>query len=312
LPLLMIFIDGLGLGVADPEINPLAGDVMPFLKELHGGLPFILDTLRTGYHTTNLICRPTETTLGVAGLPQSATGQTVIFSGVNAARVAGRHISGFPTPTLCRILQEKSIFKVLNEAGFRTRFANVFTREYFEIVERGKWWHSVTTTAALAGGRRLLMVEDLQAGVAVYQDITNGQLQERGYAIPLIEPEEAAANLVRQVIQNDFTLFEYFQTDHCGHRQDWDGARVILRRLDRFLAAIFRQMDEARLDLLLVSDHGNIEDLSAKTHTFNPVPTLALGKRATEFDGIDSLLDIYPAVLRYFQPGFGGLNGFSR
>jgi 2,3-bisphosphoglycerate-independent phosphoglycerate mutase len=302
LPLLMIFIDGLGLGVADPEINPLAGKDMPFLRELCGGRPFTLDTFRTGYSTDNLLCLPLETTLGVAGLPQSATGQTVIFSGVNAARVAGRHISGFPTPALARIIQEKSIFKVLNEAGFRTRFANTFTREYFEMVERGKWWHSATTIAALAGGRRLLLLEDLQAGVAVYQDITNEQLRERGYALPLIEPEEAAANLVRQATRNDFTLFEYFQTDHCGHRQDWDGARAILRRLDRFLAALFRQMDEARLDLLLVSDHGNIEDLSVKTHTFNPVPALVLGKRAAEFDGIVSLLDIYPAVLRYFQP----------
>jgi 2,3-bisphosphoglycerate-independent phosphoglycerate mutase len=312
LSLLMIFIDGLGLGVADPEINPLAGDVMPFLRKFCGGKLFTLDTFRTGYHTSNLLCRPTAATLGVAGLPQSATGQTVIFSGVNAAQVAGRHISGFPTPALSRILQEKSIFKILHEAGFRTRFANAFTREYFEMIERGKWWHSVTTTAALAGGRRLLLVEDLQAGVAVYQDITNNQLREMGYALPLIEPEEAAANLVRQATRNDFTLFEYFQTDHCGHQQDWDWAGAILRRLDRFLAALFRQLDEARLDLLLVSDHGNIEDLSVKTHTFNPVPTLAAGERVAEFDGIDSLLDIYPAVLRYFLPGFGGLNGFSR
>jgi 2,3-bisphosphoglycerate-independent phosphoglycerate mutase len=301
LPLVMLFIDGLGLGLADPAINPLAGNAIPFLGELFGGQPFTLDTVKTGLSRSNLVCRPAETTLGVAGLPQSATGQTVIFSGVNAAQVGGRHINGFPTQALRRILRERSIFKILNAAGFRTVFANAFTKEYFEKAERGKLRHSVTTTAALAGDCRLLMVEDLQAGVAIYQDITNEQLRERGYSLPLIEPEEAAANLVKLASRNDYTLFEYFQTDRCGHKQDWDWARKILRRMDRFLATIVRQMDEAGLDLLIISDHGNIEDLSVKTHTLNPVPALAIGKRAGEFDGIRSLTDIYPAVLGYFK-----------
>ncbi|HEX3046099.1 MAG TPA: alkaline phosphatase family protein, partial [Bacillota bacterium] len=229
------------------------------------------------------------------------TGQTVLFTGVNAAQVAGRHINGFPTRALRELLNECSMFKVLNQYGFRAVFANIFTKEYFDAVSRGKWRHSVTTTAAMAGDCRLFMLPDLEVGRGVFQDITNEILRERGYEVPLLEAETAAHNLVNTAFENDFTLFEYFQTDHCGHQQDWEWAGRILNRLDRFLGVIAANLGERRLDLLVVSDHGNIEDLSVKTHTRNPVPTIAVGDRALEFNQIQSLMDIYPAVMRYFR-----------
>lgn len=300
MPLLMLFVDGLGLGVTDAKINPLTSAGMLFWRERFQGQPLTADTVGAGITTEHFICRPTDANLNVPGLPQSATGQTAIFTGVNAARMAGRHISGFPTKALRRIIAEHSLFKQLKQAGRQAVFANVFTKEYFETTKRGRWRHSVTTTAALAANCELLLIPDLLAGAAVYQDIINEQLQAKGYHLPLLRPEEAADNLLRLAARNDFTLFEYYQTDRCGHRQDWELARELLNRLDRFIGALTEPMDQIGLDLLIVSDHGNIEDLTVKTHTLNQTPTMAIGVRAAEFGEIKTLLDIYPAVLRYF------------
>lgn len=299
MPLVMVFIDGLGLGVNDPGVNPLAAAEMPFFRRLLAGLPLTAETVGIGLKAPELVINPTDASLNTPGLPQSATGQTAIFTGINAARIAGRHVNGFPTKALREVLRSHSIFKIISQAGQRGVFANTFTDQYFETVERGKWRHSVTTTAALAGGRRLLMVPDLIRGEAVYQDITGEMLREKGYDIAIVTPEEAAAHLLKQAAQNDFTLFEYFQTDHCGHSQDYQLALALLNRLDHFLGTIAGHLAADGLDLLVVSDHGNIEDLTVKTHTFNQVPTIGIGAKIRPFESIRSLTDIYPAVLEY-------------
>jgi 2,3-bisphosphoglycerate-independent phosphoglycerate mutase len=299
LPLLMVFIDGVGLGVDDPKVNPLIIAEMPFIRSLLSGMPLSAATIKEGWITSTTVIKPTDASLNTAGLPQSATGQTSLFTGLNAATIAGRHISGFPTKLLRELLRNASIFKMIHQTGRRAVFANTFTDSYFETVERGKWRHSVTTTAALAGGCRLLMPPDLMRGESIYQDITNERLRESGYEIPLFEPEEAAANLVKVAAKNDFTLFEYFQTDRCGHRQDYHRAVILLNRLDRFLAAISAGLEQQQLTLMVVSDHGNIEDLGVKTHTLNRVPTITLGGDLSKFEKINSLLDIYPAVLDF-------------
>jgi 2,3-bisphosphoglycerate-independent phosphoglycerate mutase len=298
-PLIMVFIDGLGLGTDDPNINPLVTAEMPFIKSFLAGKSLTAKAVAAGITREGLVIRPTDTTLGVAGIPQSATGQTTLFTGVNAAKLAGRHINGFPTRALRAVIDEYSIFKVVNEAGQRAIFANTFTKEYFDIVARGKWRHSASTTAALAGNSKILLIPDLLNGEAVFQDITNEHLRERGYEAPLIEPEEAAGHLIKQAVKNDFTLFEYFQTDHCGHDQDWDRALLLLNRLDRFINVLATQSIKNEISLLIVSDHGNIEDLSIKPHTYNPVPTIVIGKNAMVFKEVSTLLDIYPKVLEF-------------
>jgi hypothetical protein len=293
----MIFIDGFGLGSDDRSGNPFTIAAMPFIKGLLGGEGMTRIHIGEGVLRSHLVIRPTDAGLDVTGIPQSATGQTALFTGINVAKITGRHINGFPTKLLREVLQRGNLFKAVNRSGLRAVFANIFTEEYFQAVERGQWRHSVTTTAALAGGCHFLLIPDLLHGKGVFQDITNEQLRERGYDVPILEPETAALNLIRQASQNDFTLFEYFQTDHCGHDQNWDLALVLLNRLDRFLHTIAGQLTDYNLDLLVVSDHGNIEDLSIKTHTTNLVPTIAIGKGAARFAGVSSLPDIYPKVL---------------
>lgn len=291
----MIFIDGLGLGVDDPEINPLAKGDQPFIHNIIRGA-LTQKNVNNGIEKPDLIVKTIDASLGMPGLPQSATGQSSLFTGINAAQVVGRHINGFPTKALRAILEKESIFKKINQTGRKGVFANTFTKEYLEIVRRGRWRHSASTTAALAGNCQLLMVEDLKQGYAVYQDLTNEQLRQKYYSVPLITPEIAGANLVRQAKLNDFTLFEYFQTDRCGHAQDRELAMALLNRLDRFIGTVVGEMP-SDFSLIITSDHGNIEDLSIKTHTLNPVPLMVFGPGAIKFKKVESLPDICPLIL---------------
>jgi 2,3-bisphosphoglycerate-independent phosphoglycerate mutase len=68
-----------------------------------------------------------------------------------------------------------------------------------------------------------------------------------------------------------------------------------------FLKGILESFDYEKDILLMISDHGNIEDLSVKTHTMNPVPLIVVGKQHPHFSSrIKNLTHITPAVISYF------------
>ena len=53
--------------------------------------------------------------------------------------------------------------------------------------------------------------------------------------------------------------------------------------------------------VILTSDHGNLEDLSARGHTSNPVPVLIIGPseiRQRFAQDLTDLTSFYPGVLR--------------
>ena len=66
---------------------------------------------------------PIDAALGIEGLPQSATGQTALFTGVNALQLVGMHISAFPTQDLRDTIAEHSFLKRAHEAGYHVTFA---------------------------------------------------------------------------------------------------------------------------------------------------------------------------------------------
>ena len=211
----LVFLDGVGLGADDPGLNPLARvDTLPNLGRLMGRRLLPLDFPWQNERGGGVAV---DATLGVPGLPQSATGQVSLLTGVNAQAALGRHQNGFPGKLLQGILAEHSIFRRFQERGQPSTFANAFTAEYFAAVATGRWRHSATTLASLAGGVRLRLLADLLAGQAVYQDLTRETLIQRGYDVPLSTPEDAGGTLARIAAEFDFTLFEYFQTDLAGH-----------------------------------------------------------------------------------------------
>lgn len=61
-------------------------------------------------------------------------------------------------------------------------------------------------------------------------------------------------------------------------------------------------MDLNKEVFVIVSDHGNIEDLSIPTHTMNPVPVFFITNTKTfPKNKITAITDILPAVLDFFR-----------
>jgi hypothetical protein len=297
---LLIFIDGLGLGDNDPAANPLVRFDPPFFRRLFGG-PLSRDL---GLILSDAACLvPTDARLGVPGLPQSATGQTTIFTGVNAPQRMGCHILGFPGPSLAEIIAGHGIMRELAADGFSVTSANMYTADYLELVARRQRRHSVTTLTILGAGLPLRSKREMAAGEAVYQDITNEMLPRFGVTdVPPVSPAEAGRRLAGLTRCHSFTMFEYFQTDRQGHKNDWALAEKIVATLDGFLTAVCEAVRDSLV--IITSDHGNFEDFTVKTHTLNPVPTILLGPGCREAAAaVRDLTDIKPAVIAYLKEG---------
>lgn len=273
-------MDGLGLGSDDPSVNPIHGGCCPVLERL-----LKQDSV------------PVDARLGVRGLPQSATGQAALLTGVNAAAAVGRHVEGLPGPELRKIIQADNLFIQLKKRGYRSTFANAYHTDDIEEV-KSRRRQSVTTVASLAAFGAVRKTDDMLANRAVYQDLSREFLRARGYEGPLVSPRESAAHLLEIAGEHDFTLFEYFQTDLMAHKGTADDVRRVLSRLNEFLEVLLAWPRAPGRLFLLTSDHGNIEDSRTKVHTENPVPLVAIGEGAEVMKaGVKSLIDFVPALL---------------
>lgn len=302
---LMIFVDGFGLGRL--EKNPIVAAKTPYLDKLLGGHrlwngPFLEGGSVLQQGMTRLF--PMDSSLAVPGVPQSATGQTTIWTGVNAAKALGYHLNAYPNGALREIIAESSIFKQLADKGKRVMFANAFTHEFEKLVDEGTKKPTASTLSALAGGVVLRRIPELLAGKAVYQDMTNKILREQGLDIPLISPYAAGQNLGRLMLEYDFTLYEFFQTDVKGHKQRWEESIELVELLDELvggLLSVLETEEDEDTAWLLISDHGNIEDFAVKGHTTNPVPALCWANRSLDWPEWTKLEDITPGILKLLQ-----------
>ena len=236
--------------------------------------------------------------LGVPGLPQSATGQTTLFTGINAPQYMQRHVEGFPGPSLRTLITGSNLLLDLRRRGQRVRFANGYFSESVEEI-RARRFKSVTTVASLTCPETICLRDDLLANQAVFHDITRATMRPRGYTGPLVTPQAAAEHLIQIALSNDFTLFEFFLTDLSGHSRSFAEAVDTLALLDAFLAPVFVMAAEQEILVVLTSDHGNIEFMQAHGHTLNPVPLIAQGPGAEEMQhNATSLMDITPRLMK--------------
>ena len=292
---ILLLIDGLGLGPADPALNPVTSGVCPRLQAL----------LRE-------VAVPVDATMGVAGVPQSATGQTALLTGVNTARRCGRHVAGFPGRVLREVLSSGTLYDHLAGLGFVCTFANAYYVSDVDEVRQHRR-QSVTTVAALQAFGRVRDTRALLRNEAVYHDLTRLSLRDRGYAGPLISPAEAAAHLMALARRHDLTLFEYFQTDRAGHAGDAAEIARVLGELDRFLAALLEGWREPPALLVLCSDHGNIESGNSTSHSLCPVPFVALGHGAHALRArVKSVLDVTPALVALYGRGVAQRGGHGK
>jgi hypothetical protein len=295
-----VFVDGVGAGTPDPDHNPLArGDFLLSRFEDGAGAPL------PGGGRAVLA----NATLGVAGRPQSATGQTTILTGENAAQLLGRHLLGFPNAPLRALLRERSLFLALARSGRRGTFANAYPVAYlralghaaegepeFELGRR-RARAAATTVAYAAGGGAFRTWADAKAGRGLTHDITGSRARSHGADVPPRDPAEAAEILLALGRGHDLALFEFFETDEAGHARSMERALDALGRLDAFLRRLVAGLgpDDA---LVVASDHGNVEDLRTRNHTLAPVPVLGFGRGADRIGTVRDLTHLAPLLAR--------------
>lgn len=291
--ILLFFIDGVGLG-ENNEGNPLTTAAMPNFRRVLGGIPLTQDALKK--QKGEAFLGALDARLEIDGLPQSATGQASLLTGQNISKLLGRHWPGLPTQTIQQKLLKFSIFKTLRRQGRRGFFANFFDSGYFEGAKKRRFPHSATTWSIIAAEIPVVQSEkEFDEGRAVFHDLTGKGLQERGVEVTPITPCEAGRRLGNIANSYDVTLYEYFLTDWAGHQQKSAESERILSDVDEALGGILETYDTKNNLLLIVSDHGNIEEIKTKSHTLNPVPLLALGAGAAELvKKTKSLTDLAP------------------
>jgi 2,3-bisphosphoglycerate-independent phosphoglycerate mutase len=293
---ILLFIDGFGIGRPDPQANPQFAYGGRLLRLDGAGAAGPVPVDRGG------LMRPIDAILGVEGVPQSATGQTTLLSGVNAQAAIGKHLTGFPNGALRAILLEHSILKQLTDRGRRACFLNAFRPRFFDFPRERQLHFSATTVANLAAYLPFFTLDDISAGRSIYQEFTNHELIEMGFPVQPLSPGQAGRVLARQSRSYDFLLFEYFQTDKAGHSQDMARCCDQLARVDAFLNEVLAELAEdlagGQVRVVLTSDHGNIEDVSTRRHTTNPIPLMVWGRDAGDFlDSVSRLDQVTPAIV---------------
>lgn len=296
----ILFIDGVGVGARGPH-NPLtdrgwllsqfqdgAGTPLP-----HGGVRHDLDT-----------------TFGVPGRPQSATNQTALLTGVDAPRLIGRHLLGYPTAPLAALIDAHGVAAHARRLGRDVAFVNAFPGPFLrglglsgeppdarDVPARlRKRLRPSASTLTMRGHVDFRSFEDAAAGLALTHDITGARARAHGFDVPTRTPNEAAE--IFWAHAGALTLFEHFLADEAGHAQDAQAAADALDTFDLFARAVLaRRPEDAQL--VIVSDHGNVEDLSIRQHTTNAVAALSFGPRAQE--PLGSVADVGRATKRWLE-----------
>lgn len=297
---LFIFLDGTGLGVDDPGINPLAGAQMPNLNTLLEGKRLLKESAPfVGEHATLLALDPA---VGVDGLPQSATGQAILLTGVNVSAEIGYHYGPKPNPEVAAYLKNGTLFSRFVNAGRTAALLNAYPPRYFDGIDSGKRIYSSIPLAVTNAGLGLFQQDDLFSGRALSADFTGEGWRNMLHIpdAPVLSPPQAGRKLGSLARGIDFSLFEYWASDYAGHKQQMDTAVELMETFDGVLGGLMEETDEDLL-VLVTSDHGNMEDLSTRKHTGAMVPALVIGEKNArdEFTrGMTDLTHIAPAILR--------------
>jgi bisphosphoglycerate-independent phosphoglycerate mutase (AlkP superfamily) len=193
------------------------------------------------------------------------------------------------------MLAEENFLSRARATGAVVRFANAYPDGY--PGSRSSRRVAAVPLAALSAGVLERNQVALAAGEAVASEIVN-DAWIRYYAadLPGVSAKRAGANLARVSRGSDLTLFAHYDTDAAGHSRDLSRAVEALERVDAFLSGVFSEIDQETL-VLVVSDHGNIEDVRAG-HTRNPALGLAFGPAAALLQAPKSLMDLAELVLR--------------
>lgn len=285
--ILFIFLDGYGMGENSSD-NPFTLASMPFFNTiLEGPLVKSKSVNRPG-----VLLKGIDACLDVEGIPQSATGQTALFTGQNAAKELGFHLPAYPEIELTGLINKGNILKDTVKAGLKATFANSYSRRYFQLIKQRKLFHSATTLCVYSAGLTFRSLEDLKEGRAVHWDITRHSLADYPeHSVIPVSPERAGRDLARLAEDFDLVLFECFLPDLLGHKKAVEPKLEVLSRIDTFCKEVYEEKSES-VSIVISSDHGNIETIKSGSHTRNQVPLIVLGKAADHFKNARSIMDL--------------------
>lgn len=295
---LFLFLDGIGLGENDPAINPFARAKMLNLNSLLDGRTLLKDAAPfVGEKATLLAVDPA---VGVAGLPQSATGQAILLTGINIPAEIGYHYGPKPNPEVAAYLKNGTLFSRFTQAGKKSALLNAYPPRYFDGIDSGKRLYSSIPLAVTSAGLPLFREDALYAGTALSADFTgDGWRTMLGFLdTPLMDAPQAGYKLAELSRGYDFSLFEYWASDYAGHKQQMETAIELMETFDSVLGGLVKAWEEDGL-ILVTSDHGNMEDLFTRRHTDAHVPVLVIGIKDAreEFTrGMTDLTHIAPAI----------------
>jgi len=318
--LLFIFLDGVGLGEDNPVTNPFVHLSMPNLEKILGGHKLIADGHHSGAEPDYYLVKTERASLlaldaclGIEGIPQSATGQASLLTGINVSARLGFHDGPKPTPPIIELINNGTLFTQLHQHGRAASLLNAFPPRYFESIDAGYRIPGVIALSANQAGIRLKTIADLIEGKAISADFTaEGWHDHLGYInTPILNHAQAGERLISLADTSNLTIFEYWLTDMAGHHQDMESACTILETLDDVIGGLLNSWDDKNSLILLTSDHGNLEDLSTRHHTLNDVPLLIIGSpelrelftyqisAARASRPKPDLTDIAPAILNF-------------
>lgn len=298
----LFFMDGVGMGDANPTVNPFASAKLPNLDALLGERWWVKGNGRIS--TTRATLIPTDPNLDMPGRPQSATGQATILTGRNVPQLVGEHYGPKPNEAVRQVIQEGTLFQDVAVAGGKAALITPYPQGFFDAINSGKRLLSSVPLAATHAGLALMTADDLQNGRAVSPGFTGQAWQEHlGYDdIPIMTLAEAGARIAAIAQTYHFSFFEHWPSDRSGHRGTLAQAVAHLELIDGALGGLLDAWDDEHGLLIITSDHGNIEDKSQRRHTRNPVATILVGPGHAEFAlQIHNLADIAAIVRRFLE-----------
>jgi len=298
---LVVFLDGVGLGADDPNRNPFAAAEMPEMTRLLGGARLLEGTAPYEGPLATLVA--VDACLGVPGAPQSATGQAALVTGRNVSQALGEHYGPKPNPAVAQLVREDNVFQQVLRRGGRAALLNAYPPRYFEGIQSGRRLYSSIPLAAVAAGLPLRTADDLAAEKALSADFTGlGWAAQPGFpAAPVYEAAQAGQRLADLAETNELSWFDFWLSDLVGHHGSMEEALGLLQSVDAVLGGLARAWEDRPNLIVITADHGNLENLGQRGHTRNPVPGLLMGPldlRRRFAVGLTDLTGFAPAILR--------------
>jgi len=295
--ILMLFLDGIGLGDDDPAVNPFASARMPTLTALTNGNRWLRGIGRQ--ESERAIFIPTDPRLGIPGRPQSATGQAAILTGKNVPQMIGEHYGPKPNLAIRELLAEDNFFKQVVAQGKRAALLDAYPPMWHHDHNRGKSLRSSYQQSAYEAGQTLFDLEALKQGRALTPEWTGESWHTylKLKDTPVYTPHEAGKQLVELSRSYDFAMHSHWMTDMIGHRGPLERGIELLELFDGVMAGVLDAWDDAEGLVLVTSDHGNMEAIGNRNHTENDVPTLIIGQQKAAFaQGFHALTDFVPRM----------------